>query len=501
MAGTSTGSASGPRLRRGLNIWAAVGISVALMAPSMAANINPQGTAQSVGRAVPLAFALATVGVLLVSYTFVRLCQQFHHAGSVYGFVGATLGPRGGVVGGWCLVGTYTFYGVVTSTACGIFGVDFLRSVGIWPSPPWWAPFVIAGAALVGVFLLTVSPVRAGTRVLLAVEGTTVCLILAVAIVVLVRLLSGTAPPGGHATWRVFAVPSGTPTTALFLGVVFGFLSFAGFEAAATLGEEARHPRRDIPRAILGTAIFGGVYFVFVTAIEVMGFGADPAGMKRFIGSGSLMGDLGSSYIGAWSGDLISLGASISAFACALACAVGGSRLVYALSRDGLLPKQLSRVSQRRGTPVPASVIVVGAMYLIDSIYVAVFGAQPFDAFAWSGTIGTLILLVAYILATIGAIRLLFFSGRLLVRRWEIVIPVLALAVLGYTLFRNVVPYPSGAAAWFPVVSGVWILLSVGYVLARPALARKVGARLAAEEGLSTGPERAGTAGERAAAG
>src|SRR5882757_2773992 len=105
----------GPTLRRGLNIWEAIGISVALMAPSMAANINPQATAGSVGRAVPLAFALATVGVLLVAYAFVRLCQHYHHAGSVYGFVGVTLGPRTGVIAGWALLGTYTFYGVVTS--------------------------------------------------------------------------------------------------------------------------------------------------------------------------------------------------------------------------------------------------------------------------------------------------------------------------------------------------------------------------------------------------
>jgi amino acid transporter len=78
-------------LVKNLNIWEAIGISVALMAPSMAANINPQGTATTVGRAVPLAFALATAGVLLVAYGFVRLCQNFHHAGSVYGFVGATM--------------------------------------------------------------------------------------------------------------------------------------------------------------------------------------------------------------------------------------------------------------------------------------------------------------------------------------------------------------------------------------------------------------------------
>src|ERR1700754_3527764 len=136
------------RLSRELNVWEAVGISVALMAPSMAANINPQGVIGSVGRAVPLTFALGTVGVLLVSYTFVRLTQKFHHSGSVYGFVGATLGARAGVVAGWGLLGTYTFYGVVTSSATGIFGTAFLQEIGVWPHPPTWGPFVLAFVAL-----------------------------------------------------------------------------------------------------------------------------------------------------------------------------------------------------------------------------------------------------------------------------------------------------------------------------------------------------------------
>ena len=117
---------SGKKLIKNLNVWEAIGISVALMAPSMAANINPQGTAGAVGRAVPVAFALATVGVLLIAYGFVRLSQNFNHAGSVYGFVGATMGPRSGVVAGWGLIGTYVFYGCVTSMAAGIFGSTFL---------------------------------------------------------------------------------------------------------------------------------------------------------------------------------------------------------------------------------------------------------------------------------------------------------------------------------------------------------------------------------------
>ena len=326
-------------LHRELSVWEAIGLSLALMAPSMAANINPQATAGTVGRAVPLAFLLATLGVLLIAYTFVRLCQRFHHAGSVYGFVGATLGARAGVVAGWSLLGTYVFYGVVTSTAAGIFGAAALDSLGIWPDQPPWAGFVVAAVALLLVLVLAIVRVRGGTRVLLTIEGITVALILVVAVVVLVRLATGTAPGGRGVDLAVFTPAPGTDVSALFLGIVFGFLSFAGFEAAATLGEETRDPRRTIPRAILGVAIFGGVYFVFVTAVEVMGFGADDAGVAAFTKSPSLMGDLGTSYVAAWVGDVITIGAAVSAFGCALACAVGAARLLFALGRDGVLPR------------------------------------------------------------------------------------------------------------------------------------------------------------------
>src|ERR671917_1853316 len=222
----------GPHLRRELRLWEAVAISLALMAPSMAANITPQGTAGSVGRAVPLAFALATIGVLLIAWTFVRLSQRFSHAGSVYGFVGATLGPRAGVVAGWALLGTYVFYGVVTSTAAGIFGAAFLDGLGIWTGQPPWAGFAVGAIALLGVLALAIAPVRGGTRVLLSIEGVTVALILVVSVVILVRLATGTAPDGHTVDLSVFTVAPGTDASALFLGVVFGFLSFAGFEAA-----------------------------------------------------------------------------------------------------------------------------------------------------------------------------------------------------------------------------------------------------------------------------
>jgi amino acid transporter len=475
-------------LRRNLSVWQAVGLSIALMAPSMAANINPQQTASAAGRAVPLAFFLAAVGVLLVAYGFVRLCQYYQHAGSVYAFVGATLGPRTGVVAGIGLLGTYTFYAVVTSCAAGNLGTAFLGEVGIWPNPPSWGPYVLVAVALIGCWLLAVVPAKRATSLLLGIEGATIALILLVTVVIAVRLISGTAPAGHHFTLSVFTFTPSTGWSGVFLGAVFGFLSFGGFEAAATLGEETRQPNRNIPRAILGTAIFGGGYFVVVTAVEMMAFGTNPSSVAAFTSSPSLLGQLSSGYAGSWVGDLISLGAAISAFGCCLACVVGGSRLLFALGRDSMSSSADGSSAgvgtlSRRGTPAIAATTVAGIAAVIILLCAVAFGATATDTFAWSGTIGTLILLVIYLLTTVGAIRLVFVQRKMNVPRWQIIFPIGAIALLGYTVYANVMPYPtSGPARWFPVVAGGILLLATVTVVLAPRFARRIGSQLATME-------------------
>jgi amino acid transporter len=380
-------------------------------------------------------------------------------------------------------MGTYTFYGVVTSTAAGIFGADFLDALGIWTDQPGWAPFVVSAVALAGVWALASSKIRGGTRVLLVIEGTTVALILIVSVIILFKLITGTAPNGNTVDFSVFTVPAGTGLSAVFLGVVFGFLSFAGFEAAATLGEEAQEPRRDIPRAILSVAVFGGLYFIFVTAVEVMGFGTDAKGVKEFIASGSLLGDLGSQFVAGWVGELITIGAAVSAFGCALACVVGATRLLYALSRDEVGPPSLGTVSPGSGVPTRSTAAVAVGAYVVIALGWFVFGVAPFDLFVASGTIGTLILLLVYALATIGAAKLLFFSGERQVATWEVVVPFLALIVIGYTLYRNI------SAGWYPIIALLWVIAGIALTFIRNAATRRAGERLMAEEGLAMGGE------------
>jgi amino acid transporter len=90
-------------LRRELRFWEAIALSIGIMAPGAAMALNGTLPASLVGRAVPLAFVFASVGILFVSYAFIRLTGYFNHAGSVYALSGVTLGPRAGFFSGWAL--------------------------------------------------------------------------------------------------------------------------------------------------------------------------------------------------------------------------------------------------------------------------------------------------------------------------------------------------------------------------------------------------------------
>jgi hypothetical protein len=109
-------------------------------------------------------------------------------------------------------------------------------------------------------------------------------------------------------------------------------------------------------------------------------------------------------------------------------------------------------------------------------------GVSATSAFFYPGTLGVLSLLVAYIVTNIGAIRFLFIKARR-APRYEIVIPLLGIAFLGYTIYKNVTgqsfPYSR-----FPLVVAIWLIVGALIVLATPRLAARIGEGLARDEGL-----------------
>src|SRR3954466_9323009 len=269
---------SAPRLRRELRFGEAVALSLAIMAPTAAMALNGTAVAAQIGRAVPLAFLIATIGVLFVSYGFVRLTRHFNSAGSVFALAAATLGPRAGFFAGFALMATYTLFTVASAAEVGLFGQSFLDGIGAG-NVDW---LILGLIAMVFIAIFAFGDIRVATRTLLSLEGISVALILVLMVVIFAKVIGGSAPSDQNFSLNVFTPAGGISFSTVAVAAVFGFLSFGGFEGAASLGEETDNPGRNIPRAIFTAVVVAGAFYIVCMVAQSLGFGTDAAGIKRF---------------------------------------------------------------------------------------------------------------------------------------------------------------------------------------------------------------------------
>jgi amino acid transporter len=481
-------------LRRQIGLLGTVSLSVGVMAPTLAMSLTGVQASNLIGRAAPLAFVFAAIGVTFVAYGFVRLSSHFSHAGSVYAFTGLTLGPRAGFFSAWALLGTYIVFPAVSIMGIAIFGQAFLRSSDLASSPPWW-PIALAGWAMIA--LLASRGVRTTTRSLLTVEIAAVVLILALMAVIFVKLATGDAPRGLGYTSDFLHVPSGVGASTLVFAASAGFLSFAGFEAAGSFGEESRDPKHTIPRSIIVAIAFGSVFYVICMVAQTLGFGTDAAGVAAFSHSGAPLGDLGKSYVSSAMADLLDVVAMLSAVGAGLGCASVGTRMLVALGRDGILRRELADVSATTGTPIVALALEMSiSLGLIVGFALA--GTAAITTFFYIATMGILSLLVMYVVTNVGALRYLFLGGVRRAPSWEIVLPVGGIGFAIYTLYKNVWPVPDYPFNLFPYIVAAWLAVGLAVAVLVPGFATRVRMELGsrsdtAEDGVTAAPSPAVT--------
>ena len=469
-----------------LRLWQAIAISVGFMAPVLAMSLNGIGVAGMVGASVPLVFVIAFAGVGAVAYGFVRLTSYFNHAGSIYGLVGITVGPRAGFFGGWSLLGTYVFFAACTMASCGVFFEAFLQQLGVTAVPNW---LIVALLAAVLVLALNLRESTVTANVLLLIGGIGIAAMLVLAAVIFGRAAAGSAPNGQTIDVVSTFTPGDVPFGTLMAASVFAFLSWAGFESCSSLGEETENPRRNIPRAIAGAVILGGLLYVLMMFAQSVGFGTDAAGIEAFAGSTSSITDLAAAYVGEWFAVVLAFCALAVALASTIGSTAAAGRLLFALARDGFGPKQLGVLS-KHGVPGNAvTCVVVLSFALCAGLGFAGVGA--FDAYYWYATIAVLCMLVAYSVASAGVI---YFTvkGNNTIPKWEIVIPVLGIGYLLYVYSQQLgteFPY-----TLFPWIAGAWCVVGLLVIFLAPSIAQRVGAHLTEE--LGEPDEAATTAGK-----
>ena len=356
-----------------------------------------------------------------------------------------------------------------------VFGQAFLRDTGISSSADWLPIAVVAWALI---WVLASRGVRNTARALLAVEGVSMALILILVAVIYAKLAAGSAPAGRGLNGDWLHLPAGAHFSTIALAGTFGFLSFAGFEAAGSFGEESGTPKRTIPHSIVLAIAVGGVFYVVCEVAQTLGFGTSAAGVAAFTHSQAPLGELARTYLDRPMAEALDAGAMLSALGAGLGGAAVASRMLFALGRDGILPRPLARVSAR-AAPTTALAVAM-ALSLTALLSFGLAGTEAMSAFFYLATMGVLSLLVMYVVTNAAALRFLFFAARR-VPRWEVVFPVGGIAVAAYTLYRNLWPVPDYPYNLFPYIVAAWLGIAAVAAWAVPGLAGRIERHLDAE--------------------
>ncbi|MCW3001314.1 MAG: amino acid permease [Conexibacter sp.] len=347
------------------------------------------------GPAIVLSFALAAVTCVFSALSYSELASTIPVSGSAYTYSYATLGELIAWIIGWDLILEYGvsvaaiavgWGGYLQSLLDSLFGVHLPDAIS--KAPGDGGTFNLPAVVLVlSIAALLCVGVRESART------NTAMVAFKLVVLILFVILGGYAllfhKGGGAGGLSPFATHG-------FSGVVDAaaliFFAYIGFDAVSTSGEEAEKPQRDLPIAIIGSLLIATLLYIVVALVTV---GLAPA--SKLGGSTAPLADalnIGGGY-GSWAADVLSVGALVAITSVVLTILYGQTRIMFAMTRDGLLPRGYGKLSKRR-TPVRITVSFGLAIAVLAALV-------PLTQIAKLVNIGTLF---AFVLVNIGVIVL-----------------------------------------------------------------------------------------------
>lgn len=439
-----------------LRLPEAVGLSMSVVSPTVTAAFNITLIVQAAGPAAPLAFAIGMVAMAFIALSFLAFTQRVAHAGSAYAYISHTFGSRMGFVAGWTLLLTYLGFTSGFAGLVGSFTAAALKGFGIEVGTGW---IIIGASSMVLAWWLAYRDMRLAGRLMLLLEVAAIAAILYLCIDILHHVHPGTEEL--RASFRPSDSFNGW--AGLGFGMVFSILSFAGFEGAATLGEETLNPRRNIPIALLGTVVFSGIFFVFVAYCEVVGIG--PQGIKDLANSQAPLDDLALRFHSPRLAIVLDIAAATSCFSGMLGGMAAAARVLFALGRAGLSPT-LAHVHVSHGTP-SASVSLAALLTIVPFLIWGPWVGSG-NYYSYASTLGVLALILVYI--GVGGAEMV--EARREHREiWSTACAVGPLLLL-WVLYRNIYPVPEFPNNLLPYMAVIWALGAWGLMRWRPGITR-----------------------------
>jgi len=401
------------------------------------------------GFASPLVIILAFVASLCCANSIAEFARRLTSAGSLYTYNSRALGRTAGFLTGWMMVFAYALYvpaGIsLTSAYASELGSDALHVT----IDGWVLFLVILGAAVLVAYL----GIRTSSSVDLVLVVGEIAVIAALAITVLVK----TAP--AHYSAAVLS-PASSPNgqlTDITNAMIYGITAFAGFEASAALGEEARNARRSIPAGTIGVVIVAGIFYLLVIVAEM--FDVGPGNITGFRLHDNPLGYMTSRY---WSPSalwVIELVVVLTGLGFVIAALNVAIRVLFAMGRERALPGALARLSSRQTPAVSIGCVAMLTLVLGLPLTYTYGGIRTFGYLAGAGGLSVVLVYVAVNIAVIRAFRTEFRDEF---RLWRhLLIPATAAVLMLFPLWGIIHPRARTLVDLLPFAALGWLCLGV----------------------------------------
>jgi amino acid transporter len=346
-----------PRLKRALGPTALVLFGLTYLAPVTVFTTYGLVTGMTDNH-LPSAYVVALVAMLFTALSYGAMSRAFPVSGSAYTYTQQSFGGHVGFLTGWTLMLDYLFLPMINFLLIGIYlNTQF-------PQVPQW---VFALGALLLVLVFNILGITLVNKLNIAIVALSVLLVVVFAVLAIKEL--ATNPSADTPSLIEPFLPGKGGLGPIFAGAAVLALSFLGFDAVSTLSEEAKDPKRDIPRAILLTTLIGGAIFIVVSWLGALVFpdwrafgSVDSAGVD-------LMAKVGGTFLTSFFVAVYVVGA----FGSGMTTQVSVARILYSMGRDGVLPRFFAVLHPTFRTPVIAAAVVsvVSLLSLFISLEIA----------------------------------------------------------------------------------------------------------------------------------